>query len=383
MFFIFIFLICKDIQAQGELDALLDMDISDLMNIEIITASKTWQRAEEVPATVRIITNEVIRESGYFTLEEAISDLPGFNFRNINGFNSYIFQRGIPNQNNLTLLLVDGIQINELNSGGFYGGGQFDLDNIKQIEVVYGPASSLYGTNAVSGIINIITKEAKDEPGLHISGLYGTFNTYSMNARYGYYDKENDFGIKISGIIKSSDKADLGGIEGDNNWYDDMESFEDDYALNLKIKYKNITVGSIYQNKRSSRTTNYKSIGTEYSDRGTLWNISFLNLYAKALFDLSDKLVLNSKVYYRNATVLDNTIGYITESDQVGYYRPNNLIGMESMLSYTPLDNLHVIGGFVFEYEKLSESFSRTFSGDKKCQTTFTNSTGLSEKQFG
>jgi len=64
-------------------------------------------------------------ENGYFTLEEALSFLPGFQFRNIQGINSYVFQRGIPNQNNLTLVLVDGMQINELNSGGFYAGGQY------------------------------------------------------------------------------------------------------------------------------------------------------------------------------------------------------------------------------------------------------------------
>jgi len=65
--------------------------------------------------------------------------------------------RGAPSQNNLILVLIDGIQINELNSGGFYGGYQYSLQNVKQIEVVYGPSSALYGTNAISGIINIIT----------------------------------------------------------------------------------------------------------------------------------------------------------------------------------------------------------------------------------
>jgi len=61
--------------------------------------------------------------------------------------------RGAPSQNNLILLLVDGVQINELNSGGFYSGGQFNLSDIERIEVVYGPASALYGTNAISGVM--------------------------------------------------------------------------------------------------------------------------------------------------------------------------------------------------------------------------------------
>ena len=362
---LFILAVRVNIQAQNELDKLLDMDMSDLMDIKIVTASKTLQRVEEVPATVKIITSEEIRNRGYLTLEEALSDLPGFNFRNINGFNCYIFQRGIPNQNNLTLLLVDGIQINELNSGGFYAGGQFDLDNVKQIEVVYGPASSLYGTNAVLGIINIITKSAKDEKGLSANFLYGSFNTINSSIRYGYYDPEKDLGLKFSGMFKSSDKADLAGAEGDNNWTDNMENFEDDYSFSFKGNYKNIMMGAVYQNKRASRTTNYKSIGTDYQDYGTLWNIAFFNAYVKGEFSLTDNLGLNSQVYFRDASVLDNTIGFINESGQAGYYRPNNLIGFETLVSYKPVENLHIIGGVVLEYENLAESFSRSSSGDK------------------
>ncbi len=140
---------------------ILKMSITDLMNAKVITASKMSQSIRDVAANVRIITAEQIRTRGYFTLEEALSDLPGFQFRNILGYNSYVFMRGAPSQNNLILLLVDGIQINEINSGGFYAGGQFILSDVETIEVVYGPASAMYGTNAVSGIINIITKKVQ------------------------------------------------------------------------------------------------------------------------------------------------------------------------------------------------------------------------------
>ena len=149
-------------QKQVKTEKLLELSLEELMNIEVVTASKKPQRLSEAPATVRVITAEQIKERGYFTLEEALSDLPGIQFRDIIGFNSYVFMRGVPSQNNLIVMMVDGIQINELNSGGFYGGGQFNLSNVKRIEVVYGPASALYGTNAASGIINIITNNPRD-----------------------------------------------------------------------------------------------------------------------------------------------------------------------------------------------------------------------------
>jgi outer membrane receptor for ferrienterochelin and colicins len=358
----FLFASLQTLAQDNELEKLLRLDIEDLKNITVVSATKTLASINEVPATVKVITSETIKENGYLTLEDALSTLPGFQFRNILGFNSYVFQRGIPNQNNLALLLVDGVQINELNSGGFYSGGQFNLDNVQQIEIVYGPASALYGTNAISGIINIITKDPVNNRGLSLSGLYGSFKTYNGSAAYGYYDEKEEFGFRIAGMVKSSQKADLAGAEGDYNWSSNMENFEDDYSIDLKSQYRDLKFGFTFQNKQSSRTTNYKSTGTDYLDKNTLWNISFVNSYLKYNHSFSSNLDLISTLYYRNSTILDNTVAYITDTSQVGYYRPNSLGGFESMLSYSPFQDLKLIGGAVFEYETLSDDYSITYS---------------------
>jgi outer membrane cobalamin receptor len=249
VFFIFTYNIFSQ---ENELEELLRLDIEELEDITIISVTKMLANINEVPATVRVINSETIKENGYLTLEDALSGLPGFQFRNILGFNSYVFQRGIPNQNNLILLLVDGIQINELNSGGFYAGGQFNLDNVQRIEVVYGPASALYGTNAISGIINIITKDPKNYRGFNIAGLYGSFKTYNGSIAYGYYDEKEEFGLRVAGMVKSSEKADLAGSEGDYNWSSDMENFEDDYSIELKSQYHDFNFG-LFQAKQSCR----------------------------------------------------------------------------------------------------------------------------------
>jgi len=345
-----------------ELEKLLRLKIEDLSNLKIVSVTKTFTKINEAPAAVRVITSETIKENGFFTLEEALSVLPGFQFRNIQGFNSYIFQRGIPNQNNLSLLLVDGIQINELNSGGFYGGGQFNLDDVERIEVVYGPASALYGTNAVSGIINIITKNPENDAGFRLNGLYGSFNTYNGGISYSYYNEKDEFGVRFSANIKNSEKADLSGSEGDYNWSSNMENYEKDYSINLKSRYHNLSFGLIFQNKQSSRTTNYKTTGTKYLDRNTLWNISFINSYLKYDYAFSPAINLLSTLYYRNTTINDNTVAYIIDTSQVGYYRPNNLIGLENMLSYSPFLGLSLIGGILFEYESLADDYSITYS---------------------
>ncbi len=366
LLFIVIFILAPGLYAQEQdLEKLLDLNLEELMHVKVVTASKKAQTLSEVPATVRIITAEEIKERGYFTLEEALSDLPGIQFRNIVGFNSYVFLRGAPSQNNLILVLVDGIQINELNSGGFYGGGQFNLSNVKRIEVVYGPASALYGTNAISGIINIITNDPEDIQGGQASVQLGAFDTRNIDFRYGHYSQKQDFGFILSGMLKQTDKADLRGGKGDNNWTNNMENFEDDLAFDGKVTYKNLSFGLVFQDKQASRTTNYKTTGTNYLDSGTNLHIRFINSHLKYLYNKNPKWSSLSQLYYRNATVMDNTISSIQADTvgQTGYYRPNALIGFENQHNFLPAKNINIIIGFVLEAERLAEGFSKSFSG--------------------
>ncbi|RJP69048.1 MAG: TonB-dependent receptor [Ignavibacteriales bacterium] len=351
-----------------KVEDILQMSFTDLMNIEVITASKVQQQIKDVSATVQVISADQIKERGYFTLEEALSDLPGFQFRNIVGFNSYVFIRGAPSQNNLILLLVDGVQINELNSGGFYGGGQFNLNDVDQIEVVYGPASALYGTNAISGIINVITKNPEGNHTGYVSLLGGNFNTAMADFSFKDYYEDKDFGYSVSGMYKTTEKADLGGQEGDNNWTDDMENFENDLSISGKIDYKEFKAGIVFQEKGSSNTTSYKSVGEKYLDRNSLWDITFLNGFLKYTNDKSDNWKLHSMLYYRNATVKSNTIDDIVKATdtslgyQVGFYRPNQLFGFENQFNYKATENLMITGGIIAEIEQLSDGFSVTKS---------------------
>ena len=337
-----------------------DYDFNQLSKLKTMSVSKAPQNIIEVPSTIFIITATEIKEKGYFTLEEALSDLPGFQFRNIVGYNSYVFQRGITNQNNLILMLIDGIQVNELNSGGFYGGGQYNLSNVERMEVVYGPASVAYGTNAVSGIINIITK-SEIEKQVEINTLVGSFNTLNTNVGYCYANEKKSIGIRFSGMAKTTEKADLKGESGDNNWTDLMENFENDYSFDIKIKVNDFLLGTNYLQKQSSVATAFKSIGTIYRDYGTFWNIRFINNYLKYNKKITDQLTFSSALYNRNATVLDNSV-LVVDTAQIGNYRPNNLTGLENVINYNSNKFLAVTGGITLEYGQLAQKFSESYS---------------------
>jgi len=363
LYFLLFFLIIVSEKTMSQTDTtnIYDLNLSQLSALKITSASKSSQSINEIPSTIYIITATEIKEKGYFTLEEALSDLPGFQFRNILGLNSYVFQRGITNQNNLTLVLIDGVQINELNSGGFYGGGQYNLSNVDRIEVIYGPASVAYGTNAVTGVINIITKSALEKK-TEINALIGNFRTSEGDFIYSNVNKKKTLGVSVSGMIKRSDKADLKGSAGDNNWTDLMDNFENDYSFDIKAQFKDFTWGIIYIYKQPATVTSTKSVGTIFKDYGTVWNIQFINNYFKYNKKFSERLSFSSILYNRNATVLSNTVFSVVDTAQIGYYRPNNLIGIENILNYKAKRIFSLTGGVTFEFDQLSQQASQSVS---------------------
>ena len=362
-FWVLILLFSLYFQSQSfaqelDLEDLFKMSLEDLMNIEVVTASKRAQKTSEVPAVAHVITAKQIRERGYFTLEEALSDLPGFQFRNILGYNSYVFQRGVPSANNLILILVDGIQINELNSGGFYGGGHYNLSNVERIEVIYGPASALYGTNAISGIINIITRNPEDVKGSYVSGLVGNFSTINTDFGYGYYNKKNELGFNVSGMLKQTDKADLRGEKGDNNWSSNLKNYEDDLSFDMKLGYKKFSMGLVFQDKQTATTTANKG-STNVDSVDTNWHARFINGHLKYVYDKSSKWSSQTQLYYRNATIMDDTHGWPkADGTEWRAYRPNYLIGFENQFNYTPIDKFSIVAGIIAEEEHLAEGFS-------------------------
>jgi outer membrane receptor protein involved in Fe transport len=126
---------------------------------QVVSVSKTSESLREAPATVVVVTSEQIHRRGYLDLEQLLHDLPGFDIARLNGaYYSSIYQRGYRNSDNdRLLLLVDGVEQNDLSGGAVYLSRQYPLTNIDRVEVVYGPASTMYGANAYTGVINIVT----------------------------------------------------------------------------------------------------------------------------------------------------------------------------------------------------------------------------------
>jgi outer membrane receptor protein involved in Fe transport len=129
---------------------------------QVTSVSKTAESLREAPATVVVVTGDEIERRGYLDLEQLLHDLPGFDVNRTNGdIYSHVYQRGYFDEfNSRLLLLIDGVEQNDLTQGTQYLSRQYPLTNIDRVEVVYGPASTMYGANAYTGVISIITKDA-------------------------------------------------------------------------------------------------------------------------------------------------------------------------------------------------------------------------------
>jgi iron complex outermembrane receptor protein len=147
---------------------LTNASIEDLMNIEVTSASKKEQKLSEVPAAVFVITQEDIRRSGATSIPDLLRMVPGMDVAQINANTWAISSRGFNLQfANKLLVLVDGRAVYTPLFGGVYWDTQdVPLEDIERIEVTRGPGGTVWGANAVNGVIDIITKKASETKGV-------------------------------------------------------------------------------------------------------------------------------------------------------------------------------------------------------------------------
>jgi outer membrane receptor for ferrienterochelin and colicins len=166
--------------------------IEDLMKVEVDTvygASKFEQKVTEAPASVTILTDDDIQRYGYRTLAEALRSVPGI-FVDYDRNFSYVGVRGFSRPGDFSsgiLLLIDGHRTNDnvFDSPNFGTEFGLDVDNIRRIEIIRGPSSVLYGSNAFFAVINVITKRGRNATGVIISPAVGSLGTYEGRAGFG------------------------------------------------------------------------------------------------------------------------------------------------------------------------------------------------------
>ena len=250
--------------AQEDID-LFELSLEELMNVEIVSASKKEESAFDAPVSSSVITRDEIARSGVTTIPEALRLSPGLIVRETTNGNYDVFIRGFDNlhrygssteQHNLyTLVMIDNRPVFNYNLGGTYWESlPIDLVDIERIEIVRGPSAPLFGPNAVTGVINIITHRPKKQE-LHLSSYlqYGTPHSVVAGATTGgqigdrwnvhlsgnYQDrKRHDDQYYVYDTDQFLESPDPRGIVTMGEAYPDTELAMEKYGLNAWAGYQ-------------------------------------------------------------------------------------------------------------------------------------------------
>ena len=246
-------------------NALKSLSVEELMNIEVTSVSKTAAPLSTAPAAIYVITHEDVVRSGATSIPEVLRLAPNLQVVQISASNYTITARGFSgnsgdqNFSDKLLVLIDGRSVySPLYSGVYWDAQDVALEDIERIEVISGPGATLWGANAVNGVINIITRRSTDTQGGDVAVAGGNLEK-NLTARFsGSLGNDATFRLYAKGF----DRASLdtpNGMSADDGWSKTQAGFRADWTP----RNDTVTVqGDIYRaNENQSGTTDLSISG--------------------------------------------------------------------------------------------------------------------------
>ena len=219
-----------------------NLSIEDLLNVEVTSVSKKAQSLNDAAAAIFVISHEDIKRSGATSIPDALRLAPGLDVARVNANVWAVTSRGFGGRiANKLQVLIDGRSVyNRAFAGVDWENQDVVLEDIDRIEVIRGPGATMWGANAVNGVINIITKSSAQTQGGMLSAGGGNFERGFGSFRYGTKLNENTTArAYVKGFDRSSDQFmpefsgyDLGNISKYNNWNKQQGGFKLDSKLN-------------------------------------------------------------------------------------------------------------------------------------------------------
>ena len=237
---------------QKSSENLAQLSLEQLGDVEVTTASKQPQQVQKTSAAVFVITQDDIRRSGATCIPEALRLAPGVQVSRIDGDHWSISIRGFAGQFSKSLLvLIDGRSVyTPLYAGVYWDVQNVVLEDVERIEVIRGPGGTIWGANAVNGVINIITKSAAETHGTLVSLAGGSVDQGIGEARYGG-SVGNNFNYRIYAM------GDMRGPEfhSDNDGFDRYRMGQMGFRTDWKHGEKDeFTVqGDVYNSEAGER----------------------------------------------------------------------------------------------------------------------------------
>ncbi len=206
--------------GQAQLPDFANATLEELMNIEVTSVSRREQRAEDVPASIYVISRDEIRRSGLTSIAEVLRLAPGVQVTRLNGNKWAVSVRGFntPLMSKL-LVMIDGRSIyNPAYSSVYWDTEDLILEDVERIEVIRGPGGAMWGANAINGVINVITRSSTETRGGLARMSAGTFDSTSAAFRYGGGMGPLTYRAFAQASAHGESVSQSGGAAGDN-WH--------------------------------------------------------------------------------------------------------------------------------------------------------------------
>jgi len=213
----------------------LNLSIEELMNVKVTTVSRNPQRLTQVASAVFVITQDDIRRSGATSIPDALRMAPGVQVERIGTDKWAVSIRGFNGRfSNKLQVLMDGRSVySPLFSGTLWEQQDTLMEDIERIEVIRGPAATVWGVNSVNGVINIITKKAIDTQGTLLSAGGGSFEHGFVGARYGgKINEETPFRVYAKGFSRDNTSS-LSGNSNHDQWHSARGGFRIDHSQGI------------------------------------------------------------------------------------------------------------------------------------------------------
>ncbi|MBT4611152.1 MAG: TonB-dependent receptor [Gemmatimonadetes bacterium] len=307
--------------AQEDMDLLLGLSLEELMRIDVTLASGVEESIFDAPAAMVVVTAQDIQQRGYTNLAEIIVDLPGFDVVFTNGIPYlYAYQRGYRTPSTQrTLLMIDGQVDNHLWTHQATFSRRFPISSIERVEILYGPASAVYGPNAFLGIVNVVTHQGADlETDGNVADVRIHGGSYSQRGiDVTLRGRQQDLAYSLSGRVFRSDEPDLSGDFGflDNRLYGDEQiwgpllqqehrnrSFgtyydpTDDNGFLGSITYHDAKLGFVHWERKEGYGAQYVA---DRVQNNVFWNTNGSHLYGEVERQVEDWLHSSSHLSYR------------------------------------------------------------------------------------
>lgn len=352
--------------------------MSDLLNMSVTTATDTEQDLADVPATTYVFTQEDIRSRAYHSLIELLMDVPEIEIqdRSVPEFYNAITVRGIEGSDKL-LILLDGMRINSLAGSKHILDRNFFVRYVERVEILIGPASALYGADAFSGVVNIISRDASTEQGAAGSFSYGMYNTSENSAWVGLGNEDINLSMALSYF--NTDGPNMPNFYPETySWYTDRfidsgfvySSLSDSsltqiepepftapreaYTAQLKLQIKDFEIGGFRSFEQFSSATGGNTVVSPSVSNG-IYGIALNHAFLRHKFTAPDKRWdLRSEINWNYYEIAPNSRFYNLFSGYQEAYKFgfNNNIRLRETANFYLATNHQLTAGVSFRYTR-------------------------------